>query len=145
MDQSERIKQCSKCENVKKDPNRGTLCGLTGQKPIFEESCENFTKRTKEEKKQYAYKYYSAISNNENLAGQVLIGMTITALTIGFFSLIYFFITIESFSFIMFLTYLFSGIFTLAFIIVFVNISNQLAAIRHMLTLQQIKDKENKE
>lgn len=38
----ERLESCKICENKKFDPNRGIVCGLTNEKPDFENTCPSF-------------------------------------------------------------------------------------------------------
>lgn len=41
MELSEKIKYCSICKNSKRDMKRGIVCGLTDEKPTFDEQCDN--------------------------------------------------------------------------------------------------------
>ena len=38
----EKIRICAKCQNRKMTMQKGIVCGLTGEKPQFEENCEFF-------------------------------------------------------------------------------------------------------
>ena len=42
MTPEEKIKICAMCKNRKMSMQKGIVCGLTGEKPQFEESCESF-------------------------------------------------------------------------------------------------------
>ena len=56
MKRIDRLAQCKACKNRKFDPSSGLLCGLTMQKPTFEEeSCPNrvSNEMTIEEKKKW--------------------------------------------------------------------------------------------
>ena len=56
MKRTDRLAQCKACKNRKFDPASGLLCGLTMQKPTFEEeSCPNrvSNEMTIEEKKKW--------------------------------------------------------------------------------------------
>lgn len=41
MELSDKIKYCSICKNSKRDMQRGIVCGLTNEKPTFDEHCDN--------------------------------------------------------------------------------------------------------
>lgn len=41
MELSEKIKFCAICKNSKRDMQRGIVCGLTNEKPTFDEHCDN--------------------------------------------------------------------------------------------------------
>ncbi len=43
MTEKEKLDYCRVCENRKTDYERGIVCGLTNEKPTFEESCPDFT------------------------------------------------------------------------------------------------------
>ena len=164
MDQSERIKQCSKCENGKKHPNRGTLCGLTGQKPTFEESCENFIEKKKKhlsiltnestnekfddrKKLKFAYQY-DTMSKASKTAGNFLIIGTIALMVIVpiillftiFYSAISDNVDTIGINFGTLLIYIISSLFGLATIIVFVNISYQTTQIHKLLKKMYYKE-----
>ncbi|UKN02981.1 hypothetical protein K6119_05565 [Paracrocinitomix mangrovi] len=42
MDLNDRIKICQSCTNKKFDRKLGTVCGLTNDKPTFEDTCPSF-------------------------------------------------------------------------------------------------------
>lgn len=42
MTRDERIQYCKVCSNRKFSMEQGTICGLTGEKPVFETQCENY-------------------------------------------------------------------------------------------------------
>lgn len=57
----EKIKICAKCQNRKMSMKKGIVCGLTGEKPQFEESCETFIVDEKvllEEQRRAEYEKY---------------------------------------------------------------------------------------
>lgn len=41
MELSDKIKFCAICKNSKRDMQRGIVCGLTNEKPTFDEHCDN--------------------------------------------------------------------------------------------------------
>lgn len=43
MTQEEQLKSCEVCMNRTFDPEQGIVCGLTGNKPAFEDVCPNYT------------------------------------------------------------------------------------------------------
>ena len=54
MNVLERLKVCSTCKNREFDPNCGVVCSLTKKKPMFDESCANYTAVDHSEAKQVA-------------------------------------------------------------------------------------------
>ena len=60
MDNSEKLKTCKKCAHKISDLQRGILCGLTNEKPVFAENCVDFELNKTEKEKQIGQK----IANN---------------------------------------------------------------------------------
>lgn len=67
MTLSERLNYCKICTNRKTDVSTGIVCGLTNEKPTFEDECADF--KADEDQIQYYKERQKATENEDNEGG----------------------------------------------------------------------------
>ena len=79
MTPEEKLNICLLCENRKMDMQKGTVCKYTGEKPEFEDKCDNFATDSREA-------YNQLLQEEENRPIEIKPGSLLLSAAVGFLS-----------------------------------------------------------